>query len=328
MPMKNVIAALSLGVGLIAGGGVVSAQDSGVPTINADGNSGSSNAGINPAVDADGPTVVYGDLNTGPGNTVIDLPTGELLPVSTAPVTTAPGTTENVTATDGDAAVRGTGNATAAPGTVTRDGSSGMDLLGPDGTYSVSENTPSNVTTGDSGVPAPVYEAAPEVAPAPVESVEPVIADTVVAVEGDLDGDNYADALEIEVGLDPNNPDGDGDGVADGDEVNIYGTNAFTWDSDGDGLSDGDELFNTRTDPLVWDAEGSQGAVAAETFVAEEVAPAAVGGDSDSDRLADVDEAAVGTDPFTPDSDGDGYYDGDEANLGFDPLDPASMPVA
>ena len=49
--------------------------------------------------------------------------------------------------------------------------------------------------------------------------------------------------------------------------------------------------------------------------------------DSDNDRLADADEAAVGTDPTTPDADGDGYYDGDEVNLGTDPLDPASFPV-
>ena len=49
--------------------------------------------------------------------------------------------------------------------------------------------------------------------------------------------------------------------------------------------------------------------------------------DSDNDRLADADEASVGTDPTTPDADGDGYYDGDEVNLGTDPLDPASFPV-
>ena len=59
----------------------------------------------------------------------------------------------------------------------------------------------------------------------------------------DSDGDNYLDALELEVGLDPYNPDVDGDGVADGDEVNIYFTDPWYWDSDGDGISDGEELF-------------------------------------------------------------------------------------
>ena len=50
--------------------------------------------------------------------------------------------------------------------------------------------------------------------------------------------------------------------------------------------------------------------------------------DSDNDRLAETDEATVGTDPSSPDSDGDGYYDGDEVNLGTDPLDPANFPEA
>src|SRR5215211_5624185 len=36
--------------------------------------------------------------------------------------------------------------------------------------------------------------------------------------------------------------DTDGDGVADSDEANLYGTDPFTWDTDGDGLSDGEEL--------------------------------------------------------------------------------------
>jgi len=75
--------------------------------------------------------------------------------------------------------------------------------------------------------------------------------------ETDLDADNYADAAELEVGLDPGNPDTDGDGVADGDEVNIYFTDPFTWDTDGDGLADGEELFATETDPLIKDATGA-----------------------------------------------------------------------
>ena len=38
------------------------------------------------------------------------------------------------------------------------------------------------------------------------------------------------------------NPDTDGDGVTDGDEVNIYGTDPLNPDSDGDGIDDGDEI--------------------------------------------------------------------------------------
>jgi hypothetical protein len=258
------IAAASLGVGLIAFSGVALAQETVTPTINADGGSERSDAGLNPAVDADGPTLVYGDINSPPGNTVVGPPA----PISTDVVyAPPPGTTGDITATNGDAAALGpTGDASAAPGSVT--GGSGTALLGPDGTYSVTEVSPSNVTVGDSGALAPepvytepvytepVYEPAPETAAAPVESVEPVATDTAVASAEDADGDNYLDALELEVGLDPYNPDVDGDGLADGDEVDIYFTDPWVWDTDGDGISDGEEVFGILTDPLVWDTDG------------------------------------------------------------------------
>jgi hypothetical protein len=177
--------------------------------------------------------------------------------------------TENLTATNGDAAALGTGNASAAPGNVTRGGVpvSGASILGPDGKYSVNEISPPNVsvsgTTSTPPViePAPGTELAPEAVVETVETSEPVAADPagaepVVASETDADGDNYADAAELEAGLDPANPDTDGDGVADGDEVTIYLTDPWVWDSDGDGLSDGEELFGNLTDPLVWDTDG------------------------------------------------------------------------
>src|SRR5918998_3632382 len=106
--------------------------------------------------------------------------------------------------------------------------------------------------------PAPEAAAAPEPVAdaAPVETSEPVAADAAVATADDLDADNYLDTAELEVGLDPSNSDTDGDGGADGDEVNgVMGfvTDPFAWDTDGDGLSDGEELFSTLTNPLVWD---------------------------------------------------------------------------
>ncbi len=138
---------------------------------------------------------------------------------------------------------------------------------------------PSVVQNGTS--PDPVLINAPEPAPAPVaETVvaEPVAADTAaatdtaVATETDLDADNYADALEWELGLDPNNADTDGDGTADGDELNIYGTDPTVYDTDGDGISDGEELFGIQTDPLTWNDFSTDGsaAVAQETAVAAE----------------------------------------------------------
>jgi hypothetical protein len=258
--MRRFVAIITLGAGLVAFSGVALAQETVAPTINADGGSERSDAGLNPAVDADGPTLVYGDIDTGPGNTVIGPPA----PISTDVVyAPPPGTTGDITASNGDAAALGpTGDASAAPGSVT--GGSGTALLGPDGTYSVTEVSPSNVTVGDSGAAAPVYEPvydpalepAPEYVAEPVESVEPVATDTAVASTEDADGDNYLDVLELEVGLDPYNADVDGDGVADGDEVNIYFTDPWTWDTDGDGISDGEEIFGLLTDPLVWDTDG------------------------------------------------------------------------
>ena len=117
-----------------------------------------------------------------------------------------------------------------------------------------------NAVRAPEAAPAPAPEAAAAPEPvadaAPVETSEPVAADAAVATADDLDADNYLDTAELEVGLDPSNPDTDGDGVADGDEVNgVMGfvTDPFTWDTDGDSLSDGEELFSTLTNPLVWD---------------------------------------------------------------------------
>jgi hypothetical protein len=256
--LQRFIAVIGLGVGLVAFSGVALAQETVAPTINADGSSGRSDAGINPAVDADGPTLVYGDI---PGGTVIGAPTEGAAPVPSDVVyAPPPGTNGDITATDGNASTLGPGDASAAPGTVT--GGTGTALLGPDGTYSVTDAPPSNVSVGESGAlaPAPVYEPAPEVVET-VETTEPVAADTaaaepVVASATDADADNYDDAAELAVGLDPNNPDADGDGVADGDEVNIYFTDPWVWDTDGDGISDGEELFGLLTDPLVWDTNG------------------------------------------------------------------------
>jgi hypothetical protein len=224
---------------------------------------------------------------------------------------------ETLTATNGDAATLGTGTASSAPGTVTRNGVSGLSLLGPDGTYRVTENSPPIVNVPETTSVEIVPPAAPEpVAESTVdESSEPVAAGTT---------------------------DTDGDSVVDSDEVDLYGTDPETWDTDGDGLSDGNELFVAGSDPFVWDTNGdgvSDGGIEpsaeAEPLIADDgaavVAEEPIGTssvDSDTDRLADAEEAAFGTDPTTPDADGDGYYDGDEVNLGTDPLDPASFPTA
>jgi hypothetical protein len=91
---------------------------------------------------------------------------------------------------------------------------------------------------------------APEPAPAPEVESAPETTDRAVATATDQDADNEADELEPGLGLDPTNPDTDGDHVADGDEPRLYGTDPTRADTDGDGVSDGEELFATHTDPL------------------------------------------------------------------------------
>jgi hypothetical protein len=303
--MKYLKSIFSLGVGvsLALSGGLALAQE----TINADGNSGAANPS-SPAVDADGPTVVYGDVNVGPGTNTIGPPISTTSGSANIPVV-APIPGANITATDGNAANIGPGSATAAPGTV-NGGSPGTSLLGPDGTYSVSDNPDSSVNVGDQGTyvpsePAPVYDDTTY-----VEPVNTAPVDTATAVDSDADG------------------------IADVDESNIYGTDPYYWDTDGDGLGDGEEAFATGTSPVVWDdtsgaATNSGGTETAATDLSTETAATGnAAADSDGDRLADADEAAVGTDPGNPDTDGDGYYDGDEAALGADPFDPASVPAA
>ena len=105
--LQRFITVIGLGVGLVTFGGVALAQEDVAPTINADGSSGRSNAGINPAVDADGPTLVYGDIDR-TGDTVIGPPTEGAAPVTSDVVyAPPPGTTGDITATNGDAASLG-----------------------------------------------------------------------------------------------------------------------------------------------------------------------------------------------------------------------------
>jgi hypothetical protein len=151
------------------------------------------------------------------------------------------------------------------------------DASGQDGTCTVSgppgdtvtmcsDLRPGNgVAVTSPGVPAPdpvveevepVPEPAPELEPEPAA---PVASDAAVATATDQDADNYADELEPGLGLDPTNADTDVDGVADGDELNLYGTDPLAADSDGDGVTDGEELFGIYTDPLVWEEFGAAG---------------------------------------------------------------------
>ena len=100
--------------------------------------------------------------------------------------------------------------------------------------------------------PTETSPVAPEPAPpAPDTGSAPPPSDAAVASATDQDADNAPDELEPGMGLDPTNPDTDGDHVADGDEGTLYGTDPTNPDTDGDGVTDGEELFATHTDPLL-----------------------------------------------------------------------------
>ena len=71
----------------------------------------------------------------------------------------------------------------------------------------------------------------------------------------DADADGLSNLGEYQAGTDPHDPDTDGDGLSDGDEVNLHHTNPLDEDTDGDGLTDENELNGYGTDPLVVDTD-------------------------------------------------------------------------
>jgi outer membrane protein OmpA-like peptidoglycan-associated protein len=103
----------------------------------------------------------------------------------------------------------------------------------------------------------------------------------------DEDNDGLMSDREKQLGTDPRNPDTDGDGLTDGEEVLKYSTNPLNRDTDGDGLTDGEEVKKYKTNPLKADTDG--------------------------DGLTDYEEVMTyKTDPLRADTDGDGLSDGDE----------------
>lgn len=109
---------------------------------------------------------------------------------------------------------------------------------------------------------------------------------TAAQEDVDPDGDGLHSDLEVELGLDPEDPDTDGDGVEDGDE-----------DTDRDGLRNLDEIRKTRTDPGRKDTDRDGIHDGRE--------------DPDRDGLTSRFEVdRTGTDPRHEDTDRDGIHDG------------------
>lgn len=74
--------------------------------------------------------------------------------------------------------------------------------------------------------------------------VEPAPEPEPASADIDSDRDGLTDEQEAILGTDPLNPDTDGDGLFDYEEVNIYNTDPLNPDTDGDGYSDGEEVEN------------------------------------------------------------------------------------
>jgi hypothetical protein len=133
----------------------------------------------------------------------------------------------------------------------------------------------------------------------------------------DSDNDGFSDNDELFYRLDPYNPDTDGDGLKDGEELGTYHTNPAKKDSDEDSLSDYEEVMIYKTNPNRFDTDGDG------IWDAEEVKNKThlkIDGDKDKDDLADELESKFGTDPNNPDTDSDGYLDGKEIKYGYNPL--------
>ena len=79
--------------------------------------------------------------------------------------------------------------------------------------------------------------------------IEPGINVNSTAISNDIDGDGLSNEEEEILGTDPENPDTDGDGLSDREEVKIYHTNPLHEDTDGDGYLDGEEVEHGY-DPL------------------------------------------------------------------------------
>jgi len=131
-------------------------------------------------------------------------------------------------------------------------------------------------------------------------------------LDGDLDGVDNCPAVS-----NPDQADGDGDGIGDACDTVVGG------DTDGDGVLDGDDNCPGDHNPLQEDFDGDGDGDACDT-------------DDDDDGLLDTVETATGTyngpgdtgtHPRDADSDDDGFDDGVEVAAGTDPTDSGDFPV-
>jgi outer membrane protein OmpA-like peptidoglycan-associated protein len=143
-------------------------------------------------------------------------------------------------------------------------------------------------------------------------SINPDVADT--------DGDGLRDGEEVNIyKTDPLKTDSDGDSLKDGEEANTFKTSGNRSDSDDDGLNDGEEVHKYKTDPLRKDTD-DDGLTDGDEVSKQQTDP--LKADTDVDGLKDGDEVATHqTHPLKADTDGGSVYDGQEITNGTNPLD-------
>lgn len=139
--------------------------------------------------------------------------------------------------------------------------------------------------------------------------------------DDDPDGDGLTTREEKAICTDPYNPDTDGDGLRDGEEVRKHKTDPCNPDTDGDELSDGDEVLKYLTDPFRVDTDGDA-LMDGDEVLRYRTDPLRV--DTDGDTLTDGDEVLrYGTSPLNVDTDEGSVQDGVEVRRGTNPLEPS-----
>ncbi|MCB9057908.1 MAG: OmpA family protein [Calditrichae bacterium] len=128
----------------------------------------------------------------------------------------------------------------------------------------------------------------------------------------DSDGDGIINSQEENLGINPDNPDTDNDGLTDYDELYRYKTRPQNSDSDLDGLNDYDEIFTYKSNPNLSDTDDDG---LKDPFEINEYKTNPLKADTDEDGLNDNDEInKFKTDPLAADTDNDKIKDGEELN--------------
>ncbi|MDH5020104.1 thrombospondin type 3 repeat-containing protein [Halobacterium rubrum] len=144
---------------------------------------------------------------------------------------------------------------------------------------------------------------------------ETTVSVRVVKESGDLDRDGLRNVDEVSEGTELLTADTDEDGLEDGVEVHVFGSDPTVVDTDDDGVPDADEVQNATAPDLV-DTDDDSLVDLGE--ILNRTSPSAE--DTDLDGLPDPVERELGTDPRERDTDGDGLADAVEVGVyGTDP---------